>query len=135
MGVLYDFPPPPGRAGRPSLAAGLSLEAQAATRLLEAVRRNQPAVAGESLAERELQVFATAVQRLAAVRPLAAGVLAHECACTDEALVLADLAGQAVRDLAPRRKAAAIPVVIHAFCDAVEAGPEDRTPSRPGDRA
>lgn len=107
----------------PSLAAGLSAEAAAAMALLAAVRERIPPVTGDPLAERELDVFGTAVRRLIAVRPVSDVPDAVNVALVDECIVLADLAGQLLHQLEPRRQAATLLLCLQGLAEAAQGPP------------
>jgi hypothetical protein len=124
MAEIHPFPPRP--APPPSLLKGMPEEAAAAMALLSAVRLRQPRFPGDSDAEHELEVFATAIQRLTSVRPVADIPDALQVAALDEALVMAELVGQLLRSLDGRRQVAAIPIVLQGLIEALQSGPELR---------
>lgn len=120
MGRIHRFPDrPPGK-----IAAGLAPDLARAVDLLHAVRAATPPNPRHCDAEQELEVFGRAVRNLQAVRPLEDTPDAESIALTDEALVLADLCGQALHLLEPRRLARALPIVLQGLLDAVQSGPE-----------
>jgi hypothetical protein len=125
MSEVVPFPPRPG-APAPREPAGwgpvnrITAEIAAACDLLDAVRAHQPRAPCDIVAEHELQVFATAVKRLAVARPIAERAGAHEAANVDEVLVFVELIAERLRPLDPRRQLAALRTVIGTLTDALD---------------
>lgn len=131
MGTIHRFP----GAASPEDLKVVGEEISRAMALLEILRARIPRNAEHSDAEHELEVLGRAIQALQAARPLyalpAEMPQVHLSALIDEALVLADLSGQAIHQLDPSRQVRVLPIVLHALADAVESGPEALRPPFP----
>lgn len=115
MGTLVTFP----GAATPAELSAASEAALKAMDLLQAVRGYLPRDPGDCDAVHELEVFGEAVRILQRGRALEETPDAVVIALVDEAIVLADLCGQALAGLDDRRQARAIPLALGALADAL----------------
>lgn len=122
--TIHTFP----GAGAPAEISAASHAVLKAIELLEAVRAYTPRHPLHSEAEHEVEVLGRAIGCLQRGRPLPGERPdAHAIALMDEALVLAELCGQALHQLDEVRRPPTTAVAMEALLDALANGPEVNT--------